>query len=793
MASTLPEQIRYNEQGYAAVRPVYPTQIYYDPTLGPVEYSVDPSLPAHAGAHAAYPPLAATRGSPVNTYSQQTPAVPSFHPPTTTPPVPQAAWTNSPIAQPFYGQYGGMPAPPGSQHAGQPQMAEDLAHGRSVYIGHAPHQAWSASPVIPAPYQFFPAYQGASPRADRLETIPQEAWTPSTGAQVRPAYVPHASGANAAWMSPPTAPAREPNRQSYSGPSGEEPAATAAAGAAAASAAAAAASAAKAGTGAAARIGPDRERKEYHPQPPARRSEWVMWVGNVPSNVSHEELWRFFNTTVPTTTTTPPASTEPWRGPSSIFLISRSSCAFVNFSSQADLDRAVPFFNGLSLRPWDPRCPRMVCRVRRKDDDLRAGVGAQRGVGMHRSWIEQHRHSEKQAQLALSPKNTLLEPPEGDHSNHDSSSAHKSSASFASTNSSFLAHHFPKRYFILKSLTTSDLEECVKTGLWKTQRHNQPILDQAFRTSQEVILIFGANRSGEFYGYAKMIGPSNNKRQSSNILRSSFGSTSGLLLAPSPGGKDLPRHQKGSLPAPIREEEDVDPRESATRAATDPYRLYGLLSPAPQRTETSASSPGVLTDETMGFGNLELSPKGGHLFVRSESPDMLEEGARRASTLDPQTLRAFERRESKPTRLGTMEQHTGSLLVPPHIRKETFDLRRESVGERVIVEAPDTYEAEQDGGGDSADPLAPPFRLQWIKVGPLSFSRTRHLRNPWNGDREVKVSRDGTEVEPGVGAQLLAEWDRLDAPASGAGVKTGGAGGGGAAATNTSSTTKTPL
>lgn len=314
-----------------------------------------------------------------------------------------------------------------------------------------------------------------------------------------------------------------------------------------------------------------------------------------------------------------------------------------------------------------------------------------------------------------------------------------------------------------------------------------------------------------------MIGPSNNKRQSSSILRSSFTSTSGLLLATSPGGKDMPRHQKGSLPAPIREEEDIDPRDTATRAATDPYRLYGLLSPAPQRTETSASSPGVLTDETMGFGNLELSPKGGHLYVRSESPDMLEEGARRASTLDPQTLRAFERRESKPTRLGTMEQHTGSLLVPPHIRKETFDVRRESIGEnvrketfdlrresmggeRVIVEAPDTYEAEQDG--DSADPLAPAFRLQWLKVGPLSFSRTRHLRNPWNGDREVKVSRDGTEVEPGryffllpfvpsltptgVGAQLLAEWDRLDTPASGGGVKSGGG------ATNNSSS-KTPL
>lgn len=40
------------------------------------------------------------------------------------------------------------------------------------------------------------------------------------------------------------------------------------------------------------------------------------------------------------------------------------------------------------------------------------------------------------------------------------------------------------------------------------------------------------------------------------------------------------------------------------------------------------------------------------------------------------------------------------------------------------------------------------FRIEWIRHTPLPFNRTRHLRNPWNADREVKVSRDGTEVEP---------------------------------------------
>ena len=48
-----------------------------------------------------------------------------------------------------------------------------------------------------------------------------------------------------------------------------------------------------------------------------------------------------------------------------------------------------------------------------------------------------------------------------------------------------------------------DLDLSVEKGLWATQRHNEGILDQAFRTSKDVYLIFSVNKSGEFYGYAK--------------------------------------------------------------------------------------------------------------------------------------------------------------------------------------------------------------------------------------------------------------------------------------------------
>jgi hypothetical protein len=57
-----------------------------------------------------------------------------------------------------------------------------------------------------------------------------------------------------------------------------------------------------------------------------------------------------------------------------------------------------------------------------------------------------------------------------------------------------------------------------------------------------------------------------------------------------------------------------------------------------------------------------------------------------------------------------------------------------------------------------------PFRVDWIRMDRLSFSRTKHLRNPWNHGREVKISRDGTELEPSIGRQLLEEWDKCPLP-----------------------------
>lgn len=61
-----------------------------------------------------------------------------------------------------------------------------------------------------------------------------------------------------------------------------------------------------------------------------------------------------------------------------------------------------------------------------------------------------------------------------------------------------------------------------------------------------------------------------------------------------------------------------------------------------------------------------------------------------------------------------------------------------------------------------------PFKLEWLSTNRLPFYRTRGLRNPWNSNREVKIARDGTELEPSIGRKLIGLFNRVQSPVQGA-------------------------
>jgi hypothetical protein len=80
----------------------------------------------------------------------------------------------------------------------------------------------------------------------------------------------------------------------------------------------------------------------------------------------------------------------------------------------------------------------------------------------------------------------------------DATDARKSSSSSTVTKVS-------EMFSIMKSLPLQDLEASVRNGTWETQLHNETRLYQAFNNAEKVYLIFLANKSGAYFGYARMI------------------------------------------------------------------------------------------------------------------------------------------------------------------------------------------------------------------------------------------------------------------------------------------------
>ncbi|KAG9103015.1 hypothetical protein FRC06_000463 [Ceratobasidium sp. 370] len=742
-----------------------------------------------------------------------------------------------------YGQrFGSSQQPP--PHQPQPALLNPTSpHMQQLSIpGFSPHPtvhsptAHALSPTAPAsalstssPRQMYAAFSGMGFQS------PGTAPSPSVGRYPPPLSLP-ISGQHPSLASPiaPSSPsALSPTRPLSSSKSGR-----------------ASATSKAAGTGS--RVAsPATTRRPWHPNPPVARSEWVMWVGNVPSDATHDELWTFFNqdttarepsaATGSGRTLLPPApvgpaevtdgpNTESSHGVSSVFLISRSNCAFVNYEEEIHLSRAVSFFNGRPLRPHDPRCPRLVCRVRRKDDDLRAGVGGQRGIGLHARWIQEQerrvgedgkKDETSQEDPATSPS-TYLGPASSSGSSppvlapaddiqklpadvagtvaalRDSTAAHHSGS--ASTNSSLLARNFPKRYFILKSLTQFDLNISVDRGLWATQAHNEPTLDRAFRTSKDVFLIFSANKSGEWFGYARMEGPIINTQQSVNWesrvspkspssptvqrkLEATASSEESGVTVTHPGESQHlqvqpifspSEHKFATSPAPITPVEALKLRfaastpsdNAASPSSFQPPRADGLVSAPPELGEAhrQLTNPARDANEAESPDRIRRHTGAAAVIAKSGKPFELDETAPYRAAREISEIGPSKQQESRVDGDGIVHKDT-ALTTDELERARNLS---EDQPPRPIRESLTSAEAGSSvasaAGEEKIEGWGKPFKIKWIRTEKLPFHRTRHLRNPWNNDREVKVSRDGTEVEPGVGQKLIDEWDRVVEP-----------------------------
>lgn len=340
-----------------------------------------------------------------------------------------------------------------------------------------------------------------------------------------------------------------------------------------------------------------------------KQSGHALWVGNLPPGANVMDLRDHF-------------SQDASHDIESVFLISKSNCAFVNYKSATACAAALTRFHDSRFLGV-----RLVCRLRKGFTAPGSGFGA----------------PNPRAQSPLDETPISIDKVAASET-RPSVSVEKGVRSL-------------DRYFIVKSLTIEDLEISKQRGFWATQTHNEINLNHAFevsvqpsvrppcvsnlrpQTAEHVYLIFSANKSGEYFGYARMSSPINDDQESAIEMPARPGPLSGV----------------------------IDEMAVTTTAAT------------------STVPKGRIIDDTAR----------GTVFWEVESSEDDE------------------------------------------VRSEH---RAEGLG--------DATEAEGQSFGK-------PFRIHWISTERVPFHRTRGLRNPWNANREVKIARDGTEIEPTIGRKLV--------------------------------------
>lgn len=152
-------------------------------------------------------------------------------------------------------------------------------------------------------------------------------------------------------------------------------------------------------------------------------------------------------------------------------MISKSSCAFINYRSEAACIAAMQRFHDSRFNGV-----RLVCRLRRS-----SAPGSGVPTGPSAMVGSQPSSPPPRTQTADAEVAEALQDSTADSSIQDDGAAGAETS--ASSN----------KYFIVKSLTLQDLELSVRNGTWATQSHNEDILNKAFKVSTP--FSYGASQS----------------------------------------------------------------------------------------------------------------------------------------------------------------------------------------------------------------------------------------------------------------------------------------------------------
>ncbi|KAL8308820.1 hypothetical protein RB593_006904 [Gaeumannomyces tritici] len=364
------------------------------------------------------------------------------------------------------------------------------------------------------------------------------------------------------------------------------------------------------------------------PRKPKQRGH-AIWIGNLPPQTDLVSLVYHVCKEAP--------------GLESLFLISKSNCAFANFKDEQACVAAQHKIHDSKFQSV-----RLVSRLRKKTVEGASGVTAPTGLSASTPQSATSQEATGDESSSAAPAAV----PDGNPvQGNRASTAHVTSPEAASPPAAVGSASLPQKekYFILKSLTVEAIERSVQIGIWATQSHNEKALNNAFRVAQNVFLIFSANKSGEYFGYARM------------------------------------RSQINEDPA---------------TAIEFPFKAQSVT--------------GVCLPEAIPTEPNEFMPRG--------------------SILD--------------------DSERGTIFWEAVLDEDADDSESSAGGEAAADGSCSSKSAGGKGGESKA--WGKPFHLEWVSTSRLPFFRTRSLRNPWNSNKEIKIARDGTELEPSVGRRLTA-------------------------------------
>ena len=175
-----------------------------------------------------------------------------------------------------------------------------------------------------------------------------------------------------------------------------------------------------------------------------KQSGHALWVGNLPPDAQIADLKDHF-------------SRDATEDIESVFLISKSNCAFVNYRSEEACTTAMNRFHDSRFREV-----RLVCRLRRGSNTAASPASVTPRM-------------DNQVAQIKSPVAYGIEVEESPLVAGETFSASDSSTAPDKT--------VKERFFIVKSLTVENLERSVDSGIWATQAHNETNLNLAYRVS----------------------------------------------------------------------------------------------------------------------------------------------------------------------------------------------------------------------------------------------------------------------------------------------------------------------